>query len=181
MLNPWDVPPLPTMGDDDPDWTYAGVGRVTSQWEAIEIQFSRLYSIFVGKPDEEMRAYGKGRIFRERSEILAQAAKTYFISNPDQELEGQLYSLTQRAEGFSDRRNEIAHGIVFQLQRLTFFRESMDVSVRGKFQYGLIPPYHTLRKHAADGSPLYAYTSVHLLKLEEDMSWLVADLESVQE
>ncbi len=154
MSNLWDVPPLPTIGDDDEEATYAGVGRVTSQWEAIEFQFSRLYSIFVGKPDEEMRAYGAGRIFRERSKILAEAARDYFIRNPDQELEGQLHALTIRAEGFSDRRNEIAHGIVFQLQRLSFFREQMDPSVRGKFQWGLIPPYHTSQKHAADGSLL---------------------------
>ena len=176
MPNPWDVPPLPTRGDDEAEWTFAGIGRVTSQWEVIEFEFSRLYSIFVGKPDEEMRGYGQGRIFRDRSEILTKAAEEYFTGQPNQELEGQLHSLMSRAQGFSDRRNEVAHGIVFQLQRLTFFRQSVDADVRGKFQYGLVPPYHTLRKHGPDGLPLYAYASTHLLEFEEAMAWLEIDL-----
>ena len=178
MSNLWDVPPLPTRGDDDDDWTYAGIGRVTSQWEAIEFELSRLYSIFVGKPDEEMQGYGQGRIFIDRAKILEETAQKYFVMQPNQDLEGQLCSLMQRVRGFSDRRNEVAHGIVFQLQHLAFFRKNMDTSVRGKIQFGLIPPYHTLRKHGPDGFPLYAYTSTHLLKLEEVMRWLELDLAS---
>ena len=52
----------------------------------------------------------------------------------------------------------------------------MDDDVRGRIQYGLIPPYHTLKKHGEDGIPLYAYTSTQLLKFEESMSWVEIEL-----
>ena len=52
MANPWDTPPLPTYGDDNEDETFTAVGRVMTQWESIEFELARLYSTFVGKPDD---------------------------------------------------------------------------------------------------------------------------------
>ena len=73
-----------------------------------------------------MQGYGQGRIFRDRFNILIKSAKRYFIKSPNQELEGELCFLLQRVLGFSDRRNEVAHGIIFQLQRMKFFKNTMD-------------------------------------------------------
>ena len=68
MTNPWDAPPLPSRGDSDKNETYAGVGRVISAWENIEFALARLYSVYIGAPDDihGLRAYGTGRIFRDR-------------------------------------------------------------------------------------------------------------------
>ena len=46
MANPWDAPPLPNHGDDDMECTFAGVGRVLSQWESVEIELSVLFALF---------------------------------------------------------------------------------------------------------------------------------------
>ena len=44
-------PPLAILGDLDPDLTYMGIGRVTSEWERVEFAFARIYSACVGDPD----------------------------------------------------------------------------------------------------------------------------------
>jgi len=37
MPNPWDPFPFPLVGDENSHDTYAGMGRVASEWENIEI------------------------------------------------------------------------------------------------------------------------------------------------
>ena len=146
-------------------WYYSAIGKVTSQWERVEFELSRLYSIFVGKPNDAMQEYGKGRIFRERACAFVESAEAYFINHPNQELEGRLHCLMCLAQGYADRRNEVAHGIVFDIQGITFFAERMEPEARSKPQFAIIPPYQTLRKHDEDGAPKYAYTSEEMLNL----------------
>jgi hypothetical protein len=69
MSNSWDIPNRPTKGDDEVDATYAGVGRVISQWEMIEVELSQIYAWLVKRPEEieAVRLYSEGkRIFEER-------------------------------------------------------------------------------------------------------------------
>jgi hypothetical protein len=56
---------LPMEGDLDSNHTYAGVGRVLSEWEGIEAAISHLYAWFIGKlfEAEAYHTYGAGRIF----------------------------------------------------------------------------------------------------------------------
>jgi integrase len=63
MMNLWDIPPPPTKGDDDQEITYAGVGRVLSQWEMIEVRLGYIYAWLMKRPDEieTVRAYGEGK------------------------------------------------------------------------------------------------------------------------
>lgn len=174
ITNPWDIPPLPTRGDLDDDWTFAGVGRVMSRWEAIEFRLARLYSVFIGKPNhgDAIREYGAGRIFRDRMDALKRAAETFFTRVHSQLLEGEFHELSCQVDRFADRRNEIAHGIVMQIQEISVFQDNLDAEVRGRMQYALIPPYYLGRKHEECGAPKYAYTSAHLLKWDENLFWL---------
>jgi hypothetical protein len=122
VVNPWDTPPLPRNGDATQDKTYAYVGFFMSRWESLEYELSRLHSMFLDAFDETeaMRAYGKGQIFPQRLDILREAAERHFQSDPNQKREGQLEGLLTEARQYANRRNDIAHGIVFVLVRLRF-------------------------------------------------------------
>jgi hypothetical protein len=172
MSNPWDRPPLPTAGDLDPDKTCAGVGRVTSQWECIEFGLCRLCSVFLSDPDgEAMRFYGEKRSFQARLEEFAKTVEPYFIPRCNQNLEInleiQLHQIIAEANAFVDRRNDVAHGTVFQINLLDFYRTRLT---RPEMQqYAVIPPYHMIRSHGDDGFPLYGYTHETLLNLVQQM------------
>jgi hypothetical protein len=120
MLDSWDIPPCPTKGDDEVDATYAGVGRVISQWEMIEVELSQIYAWLVKRPEEidAVRLYGEGkRIFEERIKgLLLVADHCYFQWNPHQETEGELRALVRLASNFAARRNDVAHCIVRPFQ-----------------------------------------------------------------
>jgi hypothetical protein len=108
---------LAYQGDDDIEDTYAGVGRVLSQWETAELELSRIYGLLLNRPDdiEAIRLYGDPKIFEERAKGLAAAAEQYFRWNPHQDTEAELSELMLLARQFSARRNEVAHSIVMPI------------------------------------------------------------------
>ena len=167
MAKPWDIPLLPKNGDAIQDKTYAHVGFVMTRWESLEFELSRLHSLFLGALDETeaMRAYGKGRIFPQRLEVLTDAADKHFRSCPCQRREGRLQELLREAEGYADRRNEIAHGIVFRIDQITFFRERLKPQLLHREHWALIPPLYASKAHYASGMPGYAYTSISMERL----------------
>jgi hypothetical protein len=117
MSNPWDVPPLPIVGDADIMTTYAGVGIVLSAWEEIELSLSQFYSFMVGRPYhiDAMREYGRGTIFRERMKILVDETHIRLCC---QTQEGEFDKIAEECIGFSNRRNDVAHGIVRPIEML---------------------------------------------------------------
>ena len=167
MSNPWDRPALPNRGDRDNARTYEGVGRVIDGWESVEFEMSRLYSVMAGHPDDAglLQRYGSGRIFRDRQAKLQEMADRYFILQPNQRFESTFDLLDAHANGFSERRNDVAHGIVFDVKTLEFFTNRFPPNLRNKTVYLLIPPLHTIRHHGADGFPVYAYNYALLMHL----------------
>jgi len=168
MSSPWDAPPLPYRGDDDPDAIYLGVGKIMTGWETLEFELSRLYSVFCDDSDgDSMREYGKPTIARLRLDGLSQAADKFFIRKPSQEIEGEFHGILTRLREVALRRNEVAHGIVFDVQRITALRQKFRPEFRGRPQHVLIAPYYAFKQHDTDGLPAYGYTSptLHLLML----------------
>jgi hypothetical protein len=162
MTNPWDPFPFPSFGDPFESRTFKGVGEVMTNWESIEFELGRLYSLFVGDPDGAsiQQEYGAGRIFRDRLGLLRSKAPPFFVKHPCQQSEGAFDLLTTAAEGFSERRNEVAHGLVIRIDTITLLRSRLRPSFGGR-HYALIPPIYCLRFHT-DGAPDYAYTSAEL-------------------
>jgi hypothetical protein len=159
LLHNWEFPPpLPDRGDDNRDTVFLGVGKVMSAWETMEFELSRLYSVFAGDPDGEvLRDYGKPTIARLRVDGLWDVAEKFFVKSPSQEREAQLATLLARVRHFVSRRNEVAHGIVFDIRPIAAFSRHLASKAR-KPQYALIAPYYQIKQHGADGLPVYAYT-----------------------
>ena len=156
MSNPWDPPHLPKDGDPDIELTYAGVGNVMSQWEGVEVTLSHLYSHFVGKEyqAEAMHEYGKPQTFRERLKILNQTANRYFC---DQVQEADFDRLTNELIGYSNRRNDIAHGIVRPCE---WYQPGSDFVET--YTWWLVPAHYKPKKTDLVALPSYAYNR-HLM------------------
>ena len=118
MPEPWDFIEPSALGDLDKNATYAGVGRVLSEWGKIEVGLSYLYAILSGRPREgaAIREYGSKSIFSQRADDLCRIGRSYFVSNPDQKAEAEFDKLLRAARHFSARRNDVAHGIVRHLK-----------------------------------------------------------------
>jgi len=165
--DPWQSTPFPQNGDVHDIATYAGVGRVLSQWEEVEVHLSAIYTILTGKPGDvdAFREYGVGRIFTERVKIFESAVNSFFILHPNQRLEGDIHDLLRGIKRLSDKRNEVAHGIVRPIQWLRARRS--DDPAGGQFV--LVPSHYNKRKFTKRTLPDYAYTSVELHSLEMDL------------
>lgn len=145
-----------------------------SHWEEIEFELSRLYTWFGDSLDDQllMNEYGKGTIFRMRAAALATKAEEFFVSNPNQNREGEFHNLLANATGFANRRNDIAHGIVFQIDKITFFRDRLKPNLLKRDHFAVIPPLYAFRYANAEGFPKFAYTSKEMRTLERRLQKL---------
>ena len=110
MENPWDPPPFPNKADIDDAVTFAGVGRVLTEWELVEFVLGTIYSIFRG--DQSLKLVleysALGEVFSRRYPRLKIEADSYFARYPNQSIQHQFHKLSERTIGYSGRRNEVA-------------------------------------------------------------------------
>lgn len=174
MANPWDPLPLPVIGDLFETTLYEALGRIVNRWEYMEVGLAIMYSLFAGDATfAKMAEYGSGRIFKDRLAGLRRVAAQWFIKKPDQMAEGEFDRITAAAAGFSDRRNEFAHGIVMDVSGIIFWRVQLRLASPETPQFLLVPAFHVIRKHGADGMPQFGYSSSQLALLRDR----IADLE----
>lgn len=178
----WNPIPYPERLDLRRRHTLYGVGLVMSAWEALEFELARIYSFFAGDPDglSMQTEYGRGRIFSERLLILGEKACQFFIRWPHQSIEGAFDQLTQSAEELALKRNDVAHGIVYNVSRMNIFSERYPETFGQKRGYALIPPLYTLRRHQ-DGLPTYAYALPELKALAREIGELGTDFQQFRE
>lgn len=181
MAAPWDQPPFPEAGDPDADMTYCGVGHVLSCWERVEVELARIYSIFVGKPNDldAIKEYGDKTIFRRRADDLIQAFENFRVRHCTQDLEGDFEELTDRIAGWSARRNDVAHGIVEQTHNLRHYRELYKQE--GLIRYVLIPSLYVHKRRDPNYQSTYCYSSQELHYFAAEIFKLVSDLEEFQQ
>lgn len=182
MGHPWDPFPLPIRGDLDEAKTFEGIGRVIDKWERIEFLLARIYSIFVGDPDgDALREFGTGRRnIWDKLSVLKDAAEQAFARRPNQKSEGDLFKWILHVEGFADRRNEIAHGIVYMVSLFTFFRQRTD-RPDYQVQYAVIPAYHIAKHHNPNGIPKYMYASPEMVELIRCLDLLFLNLDELRQ
>jgi hypothetical protein len=184
MANTWDPFPFPKRGDLSEDAVYIAVGKVIDHWERVEFELARSYSLFAGDSLwEKMREYGGvgGYIFKDRAARLAKSAEKYFIRHPNQEHEGDFDLLMVKAIGFSDRRNEVAHGMAMNVQEFLFWLDKMPEANRWLPQNLWVPPYYHSRKHDSLGLPAFGYSSVELEILRKRLFNLELEIDAFNE
>ena len=169
MPNPWDRPPRPARGDIDENATYAGVGRVISRWELLETETADLYAIFLAArycQDAYDEYYKRGKTTQNRIATTGEAADRYFRRTPNQTLEGSFCGLMRKLRGFSERRHEVAHGIVRPMHWYAQSLPTFDPDYGGQYQYCVVPPPYQ-RTWVKGWTPEYVYTSLELIALSD--------------
>ncbi len=168
--------------DTDRKDTYAGTGRVLSEWEGIEVGLCRIFSFLKGDPDgASMKEYGQPRIFRERYSMLLRVADNFFVSHPNQSLEGTLHQLSSQIFSHSDRRNEVAHGIVMPINAYLFAKDILPRLEPRTNYYALLPSYYQVRSHNLAGLPEFIYGASFLHVIADEMALCYAQISDFRE
>jgi hypothetical protein len=156
--------PFPLLGNIYEETLFASLGRALNKWEYVEFGLSLAYCLFAGDASfKKMQEYGRGNIFRERLSILERAADAWFVRNCHQEIEGEFQQIVSTARWMADRRNEIAHGLVMDVQSFTYFRVNLILASPNNTQFLLIPPFYHVRKHdSVTGMPSFAFSNIEL-------------------
>jgi hypothetical protein len=180
MTNPWDIPAFPNKADTDDSATFAGVGRVLTEWELVEFVLGIIYSVFRGDLTLKLiHEYGAlGEVFIRRYPRLKAESDSYFARCPNQSIERQFYKLLERAIGYSGRRNDVARGMVFAVQETSYFKIRLGQFPPHTNLWLLVPPAYALEKHLGTVRPLYAYSSTELNALAKNLNELSSDLQA---
>jgi hypothetical protein len=177
MPDPWEPLPLPLRADADKAVLFEALGRTLDRWEYIEYSLSVLYSLFAGGiTHERYKEYGNGITFSHRLAALERAAASWFVKCCDQNAEGEFSRIVTAARGFSDRRNEFAHGLVVNVNRIIVLRLRLRLSSGDGPMYLVIPPIHVWRKHNEIGMPMFGYSSYELNMLATRLRHFQAEI-----
>lgn len=157
-LRPWDRRPWPRKGTRSVPKMYEGVGRALSAWERLEGALSLLFSELIESESKAARrSYNAVRTWQGRSEMLQAASETYFLKNPDKEAQNKFKEVYKNAKNFSDRRHDIAHGVVDYFDKWPSSGRSI-----AKASYCLHPSYSNTKDRTQDEMPEYCYTAPEL-------------------
>lgn len=183
MDKPWNRPPLPSTADTDATALYAGVGKVMSEWEGIETQLYRIFSFLCFAPDDRqmMQRYGEERIFLNRFTQLKAEAYKLFCKRHNQEIEGDFDTISAVVEGYSGRRNDVAHGIVQNVNYYAFFTDKAGPLVPFTNYWLILPALYKWPGNSLQASPPFAYNSVMLEDLVRSLSEVYAGLTDLRE
>jgi hypothetical protein len=115
------VQATPKIATKDVNDIFQAVGASLSAWEFLEHQIAMLFSLLVSEipPPQPLndftpavRAYGSIVSFQARAGMVEAAARAYFHLHPHDEFEQWYKDLMKAANGWSARRNDVAHGTV---------------------------------------------------------------------
>ena len=159
---PWDAPPFPQHGDDDHDTLFASIGRALTAWEDLKSFLAHLYSGISEKSlydQKSIYVYGTFPNVRVKVSEFRSSATRYFIKYPNQEIEATLCWILQNFEGWSQRRNDVAHGVVRSID----IAKDPQVSILGaSVSWCLVPPHFKEEKHFFPNSPARILTSIEI-------------------
>ena len=116
--HPFGVRPAPLpLGDKRAVRTHLAVSKALTQWEHTEDGFARLFGVLVNPPrpsGASSRAYGSIETSRGRRGMIEAAAQVFFAAFPCDDLNTMLSQLMNHYTKAAGRRNDLAHGIVFE-------------------------------------------------------------------
>lgn len=180
MRNPWERFHYPVIGEVSEDVLFAALGRALNRWEWVECGLSIVYSLFSNDPTFRKAVdYGLGRkIFKDRIDGLKNVAEAWFVSSPNQETEARLDKIIEATVGFSERRNEIAHGVVMDVSGMLFWRQKLTCAPINAQQFLVIPALHSVRQYDSLGMPAFGYSAHQLGILHDHICDLELEIDS---
>lgn len=148
MQNPWDVRPKQPRGDHTPDAIYLQVGAALTAWETLESLCAELFDAIVAAQPSNRAAFSAFSTVKSasaRTELIeAAAARAVPPSDPAHTEVAAVISAFGKLGG---RRNEIAHGSVYDLEDHGFY----------------LAPNNIMRhKWSPDGAAKYQYTAADI-------------------
>ena len=170
-----------TIGDDNPDQIFHAVGMALSQWETLENEMFNLYLIFCESDNPATinalrRAFGTIESSDGRRKALAEAASVYFGDHNYPNGIAKPYRLLfESHKKASDRRNEIAHGVVYNVM--------INNEIKGNFLFpasynsGRNSPYINSSIGESGGqfkTEMYRYTSSQIYTIARKFGELTA-------
>jgi hypothetical protein len=186
IKKPWDVRDPSPHGDSDENAIFNAVGHALTEWEHVETACARLFAVLVSAHQRRtyyapaVRAYGSINSFKSRADMLSAAAMAYFSRRKAKRtvFEARFNEALKLYRGFSDRRNDIAHGC---LQRV-FLTEKAGKGRRPRaVGFYLLPSFYNPRKFKMDESFAYRYTSSDLIYYRQEFMKLQIQISGLRE
>lgn len=150
---------------------------------------ANLFAGFMGAHSNSLpatRAYGSVLTFRGRADMVDAASEAYFLENKNVDLEKEVDTILVEARGFAARRNEIAHGIVKNVQvgSKPPLAAKLQVPVMKSIGFAVVPSNYATNKVDLTGGhtlltpvvprPKYTYSSKEIYELSEKFDALSA-------
>jgi hypothetical protein len=157
--DPWHPPPFPKRGNRSSRALYEAIGRALCTWEELETMLAHLYAALCGRSQFDAKAnhaYGEELNFRNRLTELERAGCRYFVKRPDQTQEGELAWVIRYVRGYSQRRNDVAHGVVRLLHMVLDPRQGL---LTAPTEWCLVPPDFREAKFVSPDTPAHILTS----------------------
>jgi hypothetical protein len=124
MQNPWGVRQRGEKGDDTPEPIFLKVGEALSVWENLESRLAELFDCLVSGSQKSIESNRSGfsaftavKSSSARTELIQAAAPRALKTSAHLE---KVTDFIERVSSFGARRNEIAHGRVFNLEEHGF-------------------------------------------------------------
>jgi hypothetical protein len=160
--NPWDRPPLARQGNRSDRVLFESIGRTLNAWEQIESELAHLYSALLTGDRFDLPAnlaYGVPNTIRLRLAGLQRVAKAHWVQRPSQEIEAEFERLSDLVDRYSDRRNDIAHGIARPFQWIVTPNLEGLVMIPSRNSAWYVIPPHYRPKTEPGAYPAYLLTS----------------------
>lgn len=162
-IDPSTAAPRPWLGkgDPNPDVIFHAVGYALTCWETMEYHLADLFDVLVSGPKPKSNRAGFSAyvsVVQSSAHcpmLKAASAKALIDAASQQHINNLIYLVGE----FAARRNEIAHGRVYNL---------------GAFGFCLGPNNTMPRKFTKDGTAKYQYTSMDIAFYAERFSKLSA-------
>jgi hypothetical protein len=165
--NSWDPPPFPEHGDREDNELFESIGRALTTWEDLESNLAHLYAALSEKsPYDQPAIYEYGALPNVPSRVsgLARLGRDYFIKYPNQALEGELCWITSNFNRWSQRRNDVAHGVVrlIDIVKDIAGAPSEKSFLGASLEWCLVPPHFKEEKHFTPTTPARILTSIEI-------------------
>jgi hypothetical protein len=147
MADPWELPPDPDHGDASENATHIARSRAIDAWEELEQALSFL-DVQFAKAIGSRPKYGSGLTFKRRLNILEIRHNEYKVKHPHQDNEAAFDFLVCHLRKYSDRRNDIVHGVV----------QPIPLNSGVGVEFGLLPASYTIDRKG-NSFPEYIYNS----------------------